>query len=454
MKETEENKTEPVQVILRSDYLKKSVDNFIKHLESLADTYPLVVAILKGTSMASQKKFNDFLKAECVAKDETETSYTVPIEKINKSKLLRRKVDNTSLAAQLVPRNFIVSLLSEFDTYLGHIIRAIFYLKPELLNASEKNLSFSKLLELENVESAREYIIEKEIETVLRDSHSQQFKWLENKIDTKLTIDLKSWKPFIELTERRNLFVHNDGIVNSQYLSVCKTNGVELSDKIKLGTKLKVTESYFLNAYRCVFDIGVKLSQVIWRKFIPEETLEADTSFIGIIYDQIVRNENKLAIELSDFATHKVIKHHNQDTKLTCIINKAQAYKWNGENDKCVEIISSIDWSACSDKFKLVSQILLNDFDNAIVAMQKLGANDDEITKEAYRDWPVFKEFRDSPQFLETYEKVFGVKYEKQEIDDGLFTTIKKEVVETQKSVEQADENNTAHNNGIANSGA
>lgn len=451
MKETEQNSQEPVEIILRSDYLKKTVDNFIKHLESLADTYPLVVAILKGTSMASQKRFNDFLKAECTAKDETETSYTVPIEKINKSKQLRRKVDNTALAAQLIPRNFVVSLLSEFDTYIGHIVKAIFYLKPELLNASEKNLSFSKLLELENVESAREYIIEKEIETILRDSHSQQFKWLENKIDTKLTVDLKSWKPFIELTERRNLFVHNDGIVNTQYLSVCKANGVELSDKIKLGSRLRVTENYFLNAYRCVFDIGVKLSQVIWRKFIPEETLEADTAFISIIYDQIVRNENKLAIELSEFATHKVIKHHNQDTKLTCIINKAQAYKWNGNNEKCDEIISDIDWSACSDKFKLVSFALTNDFDKAAAAMQKIGSNDEEITKEALRDWPVFREFRDSEQFLECYKKLFGIKYEKQEIEDGLLLQIKEENISTKES---SPPDNTAHNNGIANSEA
>lgn len=433
MKESETQTDNVIKIIPKSDYLKKSVEEFIKHLESLADTYPLVVAILKGTSIASNKKFNDFLKEECLPKQDAANIYTVPIEKLNKSKLLRRKVDNTSMAAHLVPRNFVVSLLSEFDTYIGHIVRAIFYLKPELLNASEKNLSFSKLLELENVESAREYIIEKEIETLLRDNHSQQFKWLESKLDAKLTTDLKSWKIFIELTERRNLFVHNDGIVNSQYLSVCKTNGIALSENIKLGVKLPVTENYFNCAYRCVFDIGIKLSQVIWRKFISDEVNLADNNFISIIYDQIVRKEYELAIELSEFSTHKVIKHHNQDTKLTCIINKAQSYKWNNDNEKCNEIISGIDWSACSDKFKLVSSVLLNDFETAAIVMQKLGTNDEEITKEAYRDWPLFKEFRESQLFLEMYEKIYGVKYEKQEIEDELSLNRKEEVITKKK---------------------
>jgi len=421
MKETlQKEKAEAISVLPKSDYLKKSVDNFIKHLESLADTYPLVLAILKGTSMASQKRFNDFLKEECIPKNEEFTSFTIPVEKVNKSKQLRRKLDNTTLAAQLVPRNFIVSLVSEYDTFLGHIIRAIFYLKPEMLNASEKNLSFSKLLELENVESAREFIIEKEIETVLRDSHTQQIKWLESKLDVKLTTDLNSWKPFIELTERRNLFVHNDGIVNSQYLSICKQNNIEINENLKIGTKLKVTEKYFNDSYSFIFDIGIKLSQVIWRKFIPEESLESDSAFVEIIYDQIVRKEFKLAIELSEFATHKVIKHHNKDIELTCIINKAQAYKWNEQEEKCIGIISKVDWSSYSEKFKLVSFVLINDFEKAGNIMLRLGPKDDEIKCESYKDWPVFRDFRKSEIFLKNYETIFGLKYETQELESKM----------------------------------
>ena len=61
-------------------------------------------------------------------------------------------------------------------------VRKIFLIKPELLNSSEKNLTFSKLAEYNSIEEAKEYIIEKEIETVLRDSHSNQFKWLESKL--------------------------------------------------------------------------------------------------------------------------------------------------------------------------------------------------------------------------------------------------------------------------------
>ena len=246
------------------------------------------------------------------------------------------------------------------------------------------------------------------------------FRWLENKLDVKLTTDLKSWEKFIELTERRNLFVHNNGVVNRQYLSVCKSNNVGIDQTVNIGDVLEITNSYFENAYRCVFEIGIKLSQVIWRKFIKDEIEEADSNIMGIVFDQILRKDYSLAIELAEFSTHKVIKHFNKDYELTCIINKAQAYKWNKNNDKCIEIVTSIDWSACSDKFKLVSSVLLDNFQEAVNVMRKLGKDDEEITKIHYREWPIFQEFILSPIFLDTYKEIFGLDFISWEQEDKL----------------------------------
>ena len=127
-----------------------------------------------------------------------------------------------------------------------------------------------------SVEAAREYLIEKEIETVLRKSHAEQFDWLENKFGLPLKKGLDVWPAFIEVTERRNLFVHTSGLVSRQYLDVCAKHKVTLPKDATLGNELGVSKEYFTVAHEAIFEVGVKLAHVLWRKLKPEDREEAD----------------------------------------------------------------------------------------------------------------------------------------------------------------------------------
>ena len=120
--------------------------------------------------------------------------------------------------------------------------------------------------------------------------------------------------------------------------------------------------------------------------------------------------EYDLAIRLLEFATVTLKKWSDDESKRILIINKAQAYKWNGHNDICQNIINSTDWSACDYKFKLSMQVLLDDFENASETMKLIGTNG-SIKKSDYRTWPLFKEFVKIEIFLRTYEDIYGEVY-------------------------------------------
>ncbi len=153
-----------------------------------------------------------------------------------------------------------------------------FGIKPELLKSSDRELTFSQLSDFGSIEEAKEYLLEKEVETLLRRNHSEQFDWLENKFAIKLRVDLPIWPTFIEVTERRNLFVHSDGVVSRQYLKVCREHGVSLGAETKQGLRLDVPHPYFRLAYEALFEIGVKLGQVLWRKLKPTDAPDADAN--------------------------------------------------------------------------------------------------------------------------------------------------------------------------------
>jgi hypothetical protein len=240
---------------------------------------------------------------------------------------------------------------------------------------------------------------------------------------------LPVWEKFIEITERRNLFVHSDGVVSSQYLNNCKVYKVKFEKEPQAGDKLVVTPEYFDLAYKTLYEISVKLTQVIWRKLLPYDLEEADASLIDISFELLKNKHLDLSDILLDFATTVLKKHHNEESKNVFIVNKALSFKLSGKEDNCREIVLAKDWSACSDKFKIAKEALLDNFAEVQRLMKKIG-NDGEIKKVSYKVWPLFEGFRKTPEFAECYKEIFGEDYKVVETPkkllDELFSKVEK----------------------------
>lgn len=358
------------------------------------------------------KNYKEFVDGNCTVKEEEgKEVILVEAQHLYEYNKLTKQLTSGNISMKIVPRSLLVALVSQFDSFLGKILRVLFYLRPELLNGSDKSLTFSQLVEFNSVESAKEYIVEKEIETVLRKSHSEQFDWLENKFNVPLRKNLPAWQVFIELTERRNLFVHANGIVSSQYIKVCKDHKVNLQDDIKVGKELHVNPRYFKQAYECIYEIGVKLAQVLWRKQQSDDIREADRNLNEVVYQLLHDEKNSLAVKLLDFATETLKKHHDDTQRRMFVINRAQAYKWFGQAKRSLEIINQEDWSATSYEFKLAEAVLRDDFKQAAYLMGKIDS-DSFLDKSGYREWPLFKEFRKTQEFLQAYETIYKEKYD------------------------------------------
>ncbi|MCT7977617.1 hypothetical protein [Laspinema olomoucense] len=411
------------------------IANFTNRLEAIKFSFETILEFIELNQNKLDEERIDFIKP-FLTKEETDTELKLKIElplaqlpnlsKISKSGL------NYRLSSPLVKRTFIISLVSEFDIFLSQLIRAIFYIKPEILNALDKQISFKQILEFDNLNSVKEHILEKEIETVLRESHTEHFKWLETKLgfNTLRKFDTKVWEDFIELTERRNLFVHCDGIVSSQYVKVCKENSVDNIKSIEVGKTLDVNKKYFHKAYSSIYEISIKLVHTIWRKLRPEEREEADNELNNLCVKLIAEEEYNLAIILLDFAfTEPIIKPANLQAKFLFTLNKAQTLKWSGQSSKVSELLNKQDWSVCSDEINLAKAVLLDEFDKAAKFMELIGNNPEKISIIHYRQWPIFKEFRGTQQFKETYQKIFNEPFE-------MLTEISPFIVEADKEEE------------------
>lgn len=395
----------------KSEHFDNAVNKYLNHIESLWSSMPIVLKTIERTKNSAIVEHNDFLSNNCNY-IESENHFLIPIEHIRKNSQLKKSVDNSTTAIKIIKRNFLVSIISQFDTYVADLIKAIFEVRPEIIQSSEKQLTFAELNRFQTIQEAQDYIIEKEIETVLRESYTEQFRWFENKLKIQLRKDLPIWQTFIEITQRRNLFVHNDGKISTQYLNVCKEHNVQIDDKLKVGDELEVGLKYFDKSFKCLFEIGVKLNQVIRRSLLPDELEKADNSFLNISFELIQNSQLDLAKTLYDFSDKYIKKYSNDDLKLRILLNRAQTYKWLDKEKECIEIINSIDWTATGDLFKLASKVLIDDYTSACEIMRNIGDNEKVLNKTFYKDWPIFKKFRDTEEFKNAYLDIFKTEFE------------------------------------------
>lgn len=480
-----ENKTEEIEMDLngtKTPSFKESINAYIKDLDALIKISPLIMELVIGKITLESKQLNSFIKnislkdlkiveeetipeaevvkdsdnsgdlKENIEIEESEAATEklfIPYDSINKFLELSKKINASILAYRHIPISITISLVSQYDAYLNNLIKTIFHIKPEILNSSERNIKYTELLSFKNLNEATETIIEKEVESVLRENHLNQIKWLENKIGMKLREGIPNLVNFIELTERRNLFVHCNGIVSRQYLEVCKENKVPNIDKLKPGDKLDAKTFYLTKSYYTLFEIGVKLGHVLWRKIQPEMLKDSDENLNEICYDLICAGRFSLAINLLTFATETLKKHSNQDTLCMLNINKALAYYLKGNKNKAQELIKEQDWTATADKFKLAIEVLFENYKTAGEIMLSIGPKSKSVTKNSYREWPLFIRFRETAIFKKNYKKVFKEDFVfKESIPSDLEDIMEeiklnKEKINNRKKSKEADPNSS-----------
>src|ERR1035437_1675361 len=259
----------------------KQTQEFVRRMEGLSRVLPALSVLLQHSVKETGKQCNAFLEAHATSKDVKGTkTYSISPDHHAAFYRMDREFHHLNEARELLPPMFLVALVSQFDAHIGRLIRFIYTAHDEKMRSSKRRIEYSTLENLSTIQEAKDYLIERQIESVLRKSHSIQFEWMEKLLGCKLTHNLDAWPHFVELTERRNLFVHCDGVVSHQYLNVCKKHSSPIDPDTKVGSRLECPQKYFDRAYRTLYEIGIKLAQVIWRRYDAKNLTAADTALI------------------------------------------------------------------------------------------------------------------------------------------------------------------------------
>jgi len=176
------------------------------------------------------------------------------------------KMGKTQFQKEQLYKSSFISLLSSVEWFYSQILHFHYEKYPDSASINKKSITLDDLKTFDTIKDAENYLIDQKIEGILRGSLSDWLQVLKEEIKLSLSYIDNYLDDLIEVYQRRNLLVHNGGIVNSIYLSkVSKSH----SKDIKIGEKLFVTKEYLDSAIDQFHLIFILIACELWKKIEP-----------------------------------------------------------------------------------------------------------------------------------------------------------------------------------------
>ncbi len=327
----------------------------------------------------------------------------VEVEKAGGTKVrqLQSKPGQTidvSVAAQLIEksikrkhslrRNALISLISASEWFAAQVLHFFFDKYPSAAGLDDRTLTYEALLKFGSIEDARNWLVGNKIEDILRGSFTDWVAFFKE----RLHIDKELFDDHIpycqEACLRRNLLVHNGGVVNSVYL---KKLPAEIKDIPEEGSHVAVEDDYYedrLNRFEVFF---IVFALEIWKKIEKREELRLDIG-VQLSFDALSRDRWLVARGISKYVLSQSDASEQQN--LNARVNYWQSFKWAGDFEKVQKEVEKWDVSAKGVIYQAAKDILL---DQEEAAIQKLGTlvSIGALPSSNIKGWPLFRSLRE-----------------------------------------------------------
>lgn len=217
-----------------------------------------------------------------------------------------------------------------------------------------------------------------------------------------LGIDLAPSDRFIdeiqEITQRRNLFVHQDGIIDQDYIDRLPAS-YKVGKALILKRRLLVSTFYINRAMRVVYIFGLILHNICWRMWIRNGRRQRNEEFGKCVFSALKQHRYDLVEDLYGVASALYLE---RETWHTIKINYGIVLRERGQIAQLRALIGSFRNLEKSWKIKLALSILQENFESARMLLNE--ANDRGEIGTISKDWPLFEPIRNERWFLSSFE--------------------------------------------------
>jgi hypothetical protein len=273
------------------------------------------------------------------------------------------------LGPKLVRRSLLPTAVSAFEYLISSLIDHALETIPAILSSSEYAFTLKELESYESMQDARKALRQRKVDSLLSDGMEGWQKFFARR---DVGIDLGNltdgWPLVREFIARRNILIHNDGVVDSKYVRVA---GDALSREPQVGDRVFVGADYLKQRIDCVVGLGCALAYRLWVKFHPAE--------IGLAQQHMVDLQQEM-IETQFWGAAIDIRETIADATYVCreLLIESSIHRWTGikfgnfSTEEMRKEVSEWDISDLDEKISHAKFLLLDETEKANEALARL----------------------------------------------------------------------------------
>jgi uncharacterized protein YkuJ len=304
----------------------------------------------------------------------------------------------TNAHISLLYKNSLISLISTVEWFFSEILHLYYDKHPEAAGIQKKTMTLSDLKAFTNIEEAEKYLVDVKIEEVLRGNFES---WI-NLLKTELSMGLAYIEPvrqeLIEIFQRRNLFVHNGGVVNSIYLS--KVNQ-SFRENIKSGDQLEVSKEYLDNAISKLQKAFLLIALEMWKNVDKSDKSRGDV-ITDIVYENLLESR----WDVCEGLTYFIINDSNVEIvdRVVAQLNYWLCKKRSGQFESVKKEVFNVDYSDKRELFQL-ALFSLRDDKKLFFDTLPLVLDTKQLDVEKLDEFPIFQEMRETEDYIKFKEE-------------------------------------------------
>lgn len=206
-----------------------------------------------------------------------------------------------------------------------------------------------------------------------------------SKLDIHFEIPACLIEELTEITNRRNVIVHKNGVIDENYMKYvdeeCRPAEADKGKMIVVSTK------YLMRAFYVFTVIAFTLSQACWRQWQPNKSKnKANETVERFIYRNLRKERYELVVDLVKIAKNFELPWQK---KQVVIVNHAIALRELGNHSGVLEVVAPLSAKKRDWRINIGLAILREDYEKARLLIIR-AAKENKLS-EVSRYWPVFK---------------------------------------------------------------
>jgi hypothetical protein len=387
-----------------------TLSKFVKSMRSFYDLVTIngaVRAVLPNVFI--DREFDEYRQASLPLLESTEgyVLHGVPESQVSQINQKVKRYDHLKDGIASLPASVLMGLVARYDANISGLVRFLLQNRKEHLAGAGREIPVKDVLSANSFEDLVASLIEDEIHSLMRGSHEDQVRYIEENFSIKVRDHFKRWPDFVEIFERRNLAAHGEGFANARYCKICSAAKVSPERLLSLGDPVKLSDGYLRSSIDVLVEFGTLLIWWLWLKQSPGEASAAYETINDVTYDLIVDKRYRLAARILESVLSRNTQGSPEATRRMMAVNLANCQKKTKNDSGFHSALKMFDWTASADHYRISVAALEGDIEQVCSLMPRV-ADEEIVGKAGFRDWPVFDWVRDDERVRHKFKEVFG----------------------------------------------